>query len=305
MGKTIRGRKNQGMTTTWRDCLEVDDATEERFISPENVLPLAKNDVHLCGVMKAKQHYRVCRTRPGFHVFLYTIHGQARLFTPNNTLSIEANTLSLVPADSICGYELVGDEWECAWLSVDNTRQWQTLSGSAPEVMHCEQALSVYHLMHLLHHELKAIHVNDGSVGSCGQLLVDLIRRSLQQRAVVDPIEVKLRQLFSEVENQLHYPWSIEELAARVHYSPPHFHRICLKYFEQSPKQYLLALRMTRARQLLQGQHLSIKQVAHSLGYFDVSYFSNRFKKHFGVAPGAVQRIANYSESASAIGTEA
>ncbi|AEX21941.1 AraC family transcriptional regulator [Vibrio sp. EJY3] len=78
-----------------------------------------------------------------------------------------------------------------------------------------------------------------------------------------------------------------------------------MKYFEQSPKQYLLALRMTRARQLLQGQHLSIKQVAHSLGYFDVSYFSNRFKKHFGVAPGAVQRNANYSESASAIGSEA
>jgi len=293
------------MIKAWRDCLEVDDATEERFISPESVLTLAKNNVHLCGVMKAKRHYRVCRTRPGFHIFVYTIKGQARLLTPNNTHSIEANTLSLLPSDSISGYELVGDEWECAWLSVDNTKQWQTLSGRDPEVMHCEQAVSIYHLMHVLHHELRPVHLDHHSAESCAHLLVDLVRKSLQQRAVVDPIEVKLRQLFSDVENQLHYPWSIEELAARMHYSPPHFHRICLKYFEQSPKQYLLSLRMTRARQLLQGQHLSIKQVAHSLGYFDVSYFSNRFKKHFGVPPGAVQRTSNNSESASEIGSEA
>lgn len=281
------------MTTPWQDCLEVDDACEERFISPESTAPLALNQVHLCGVMKAKQHYRICRTRPGFHIFMYTIKGQANLLTPDKTLPIEANTLSLLPADSISGYELVGDEWKCAWLSVDNTGQWQMLAGREPEVMYCEQALSVYHLMHALYHELKSSPLSEGSAAGCGQLLMELVRKSLQQRATVDPVEVKLRQLFSEVESQLHYPWSIDELATRMHYSPPHFHRICLKYLQQSPKQYLLSLKMARARQLLQGQHPSIKQVAHSLGYDDVSYFSNRFKKYFGVAPGAVQRGAN------------
>jgi len=43
--------------------------------------------------------------------------------------------------------------------------------------------------------------------------------------------------------------------------------------------------RMRRARQLLQGGHLSVKRVALEMGYPDLKYFKRRFKKAEGTSP--------------------
>lgn len=292
------------MVPTWSDCLQVDEATEERFINPENIPLLKFHHVHLCGVMKAKKHYLIRRTRPGFHIFLYTIKGQAQLLTPEQSIPITENSLSVLPADSVSGYQLTGDIWECAWLGVDSVEQWSTLAQREPMVMYSEQAVSIYHLMQALYHELKQQQNGSEAAAGCASLMLDLVHRSLADQTAVDAVEVRLKQLFCDVENQLHYPWSVEELANNMHYSVPHFHRICHKYLNQSPKQYLLGLKMTRAKQLLLGHNLSIKQVAFSLGYEDVSYFSNRFKKHFGVAPGAIQRSDRGNHFAESVSSQ-
>jgi transcriptional regulator GlxA family with amidase domain len=57
-----------------------------------------------------------------------------------------------------------------------------------------------------------------------------------------------------------------------------------------TPIEYCRAVRIARARELLEGGDASQKQIAQSLGYRDVASFSRVFRKAVGSAPGAYRK---------------
>jgi transcriptional regulator GlxA family with amidase domain len=57
-----------------------------------------------------------------------------------------------------------------------------------------------------------------------------------------------------------------------------------------TPIEYCRAVRIARARELLEGGDISQKQIAQSLGYRDVASFSRVFRKAVGSAPGAYRK---------------
>src|SRR5271170_1788086 len=57
-----------------------------------------------------------------------------------------------------------------------------------------------------------------------------------------------------------------------------------------SPIEYCRAVRIARARELLEGGDTSQKQIAQSLGYEDVASFARVFRKAVGSAPGAYRK---------------
>jgi transcriptional regulator GlxA family with amidase domain len=57
-----------------------------------------------------------------------------------------------------------------------------------------------------------------------------------------------------------------------------------------TPIEYCRAVRMARARELLEGEDTSQKQIAESLGYKDVASFARVFRKAVGEAPGAYRK---------------
>ena len=57
-----------------------------------------------------------------------------------------------------------------------------------------------------------------------------------------------------------------------------------------SPIEYCRAVRIARARELLEGGDTSQKQIAESLGYKDVASFARVFRKAVGSAPGAYRK---------------
>jgi transcriptional regulator GlxA family with amidase domain len=57
-----------------------------------------------------------------------------------------------------------------------------------------------------------------------------------------------------------------------------------------TPIEYCRAVRIARARELLEGGEITQKQIAHSLGYKDVASFARVFRKAVGSAPGAYRK---------------
>jgi transcriptional regulator GlxA family with amidase domain len=57
-----------------------------------------------------------------------------------------------------------------------------------------------------------------------------------------------------------------------------------------TPIEYCRAVRVARARELLEGGDTSQKQIAQSLGYKDVASFARVFRKAVGLAPGAYRK---------------
>jgi transcriptional regulator GlxA family with amidase domain len=74
-------------------------------------------------------------------------------------------------------------------------------------------------------------------------------------------MEHRVRQVIALAEESLHRGWSPAKLAALVNLSPSRLHQLFKDGTGVPPARYLRQLRMSRARELLETTHLSVKQV--------------------------------------------
>ncbi len=83
----------------------------------------------------------------------------------------------------------------------------------------------------------------------------------------------------------------VEDLARLAHMSVPTFHQHFKSMTSSSPLQYVKAMRLTRARQLLQGGSTA-KGAAQEVGYESLSQFSREFRRFFEVTPSQVAHVS-------------
>ncbi len=95
-----------------------------------------------------------------------------------------------------------------------------------------------------------------------------------------------MRKLIAYVETNIDNPdLSIDELAQEMALSRSVFFRKVKALVGQSPINFLQAIRIKRAIQLMQSKSFSIAEVAYRVGYADPKYFSRSFKKITGKSP--------------------
>ena len=84
-----------------------------------------------------------------------------------------------------------------------------------------------------------------------------------------------------------HYPedLTLESIAQFMHYSPAYFSKLFKRLFDQTFTSYLTAVRMEHAKQLLSASSLSVRKVAASVGFQNLSYFTSAFRRLTGCTP--------------------
>lgn len=97
-------------------------------------------------------------------------------------------------------------------------------------------------------------------------------------------IDRQIDQAIRWISLQFHQQISIDHLASSLGYHRVHLSKAFKQRTGMSPKQFLLKVRMDKARELLGGP-LTIDQVASSVGFNDALYFSKQFRKHTGMPP--------------------
>jgi AraC-like DNA-binding protein len=95
-------------------------------------------------------------------------------------------------------------------------------------------------------------------------------------------LDALVRQARLVLEQQTEQPADMEALAASLKLSYAHFRRVFKQQTGMSPYQYHLQLRVHRARELLRGTTLSVKQIAARLHFESPYHFSKIFKKKTG-----------------------
>jgi len=85
-----------------------------------------------------------------------------------------------------------------------------------------------------------------------------------------------------------HYagPLTLQQVADRVHLSKNYFCLLFKKHTNQNFIDYVIDLRIRKAKELLKTTDLRIYEVAENAGFNDVKYFSKLFKKITSVSPG-------------------
>jgi len=78
---------------------------------------------------------------------------------------------------------------------------------------------------------------------------------------------------------------AVEQLARREFLSVSRYRSLFREVMHQSPKEYIISLRMQFACQLLANTEESIADIARSAGYEDQRYFARLFRQRFGISP--------------------
>jgi AraC family transcriptional regulator len=83
---------------------------------------------------------------------------------------------------------------------------------------------------------------------------------------------------------------SLDELAAVANMSKFHFAKSFRQAMGIAPHQYLVKLRVEKARKLLALQTMSVEEVANTVGYTDKGHFAAQFRKIVGISPNRYLR---------------
>lgn len=90
---------------------------------------------------------------------------------------------------------------------------------------------------------------------------------------------------------------NVETLAEAIGISRGHLHRKIKEITGSSPGEYIRAIRLNQAAQLLKGAKKNISQIAYSVGYGNPSVFSTAFKSFFGISAKEYQKRFAGSEA--------
>jgi AraC-like DNA-binding protein len=91
------------------------------------------------------------------------------------------------------------------------------------------------------------------------------------------------------IEEHLHEPISLSDLALQGGLSLYYFARRFKDITGASPKQYILSKRLERAYLLLSQDNSSVSEVAYQTGFTDQSHLVRYFKKYWGLTPKALR----------------
>ena len=101
----------------------------------------------------------------------------------------------------------------------------------------------------------------------------------------VHALEKSRRMIQQGYREKLH----VDDIARDIGLSPNRFRALFKQKYGEGVQEFLLNIRMTKARELLTGTELSIDDVAAQVGYRHASGFRQAFKKYYGVSPKLIR----------------
>lgn len=88
-------------------------------------------------------------------------------------------------------------------------------------------------------------------------------------------------------------PINIYDIAKLAGYSYSHFRHLFTKYFDISPKKYLIDVRCQKAFELLKTTEISCAEIAYRCGFSDSGQMTKMFKEKYSLTPLVVRKTTN------------
>ena len=127
---------------------------------------------------------------------------------------------------------------------------------------------------------------------SLEQLLIMLLRSGQDNEADRQVFTSKIKfdnyvaeQIKRLLEEQLYGKMSISQISAQLHYGKTHVSNVFKKTYGRSIIDYYTYLKVEEAKRLIRERNHSITEIADSLNFDTLQYFSMRFKKYVGMSP--------------------
>lgn len=96
-----------------------------------------------------------------------------------------------------------------------------------------------------------------------------------------------VQQAITYIRGHLHTNLSLQQVAKQVHLHPNHFSEVFKKEMGMTCLEFMTRERMERAIEMLKESDMKIARIANLVGYGDIKYFTQLFKKYTGQTPSS------------------
>lgn len=264
---------------------------EQRHLS----LPIPMVVGHVCG-QRTGQPLRMTHRQ---HTLSLLVQGDGYYEVGPSTGTMVAPSIQFLPAGEVDVNGLYGsvDNWFCSfeWSGIairsidDNVVTIDTGAGEIPLAR--RQAVDADAASTLVECFRRLARAVDG-----GRTADKLRARALLMELVIDYCEFRQMEPMRKVHRALNHFYdllrrhacsqlTIRDLAAQVGMSVDHLRQLFIQEFGVTPQQFRNERRMAHARDMLTSEGMNVSEAADACGFADASYFSRRFRNHYGIPP--------------------
>jgi YesN/AraC family two-component response regulator len=115
-------------------------------------------------------------------------------------------------------------------------------------------------------------------------LLIDKLKENINMMSSIT------REAREYIETHYKSDITLTMLAEKINFSVYYLSHIFKKEMGCAPMQYLMTIRMEKAKELLQATNQTILDIAQQVGYSNANYFNMLFKRLVGITPGQYRR---------------
>ena len=103
-------------------------------------------------------------------------------------------------------------------------------------------------------------------------------------------MDLRVQQALRLISEDVRRPLLLEEVARAVNLSTPRLRYLFKAETGMTPAQHLKSIRMQKAKELLDGTFLNVKQIMLQVGINDESHFVRDFRELYGFTPAEYRR---------------
>ncbi len=263
------------------------------------------SNVYLTGAVndlyfhKSVREIGSCGTRHYHSTFevYYLKEGHCNYFIDNKSYEVRAGDVILIP-DGVIHKTIYGKEVHTRWLI--NVTVDMLPGGVIPLI---PSMIYLYRNPDIIP-ELERIYEKIGeeyrsSRSFKQEMLVCLVHelfylfaRNLENKARIETGNIFVEQTVKYIQENYMNDITLSAMAQMRSVSPEHLSRTFRKETGFGFSEYLTLVRLQKAEYMLKNEPgKSVSDVAYACGFNDSNYFSDRFKRAYGISPSAVKRL--------------
>lgn len=123
------------------------------------------------------------------------------------------------------------------------------------------------------------------------KLLTELSSPSSVRGKNREGYEDSVQEVREYISRNLQKNLTVQELADCMHMSPSHFSRVFKQQTGFSPYDYVLIVRLNRAKEYLQRTSMTVSEIAYETGFNSESNFIYFFTTNVGISPGKFRKL--------------